>query len=667
MRSRQMLGCFLGIAMLAWPARLYADEPAPSNARDLELRLVQNSFSGSTGSIRLIDAASGPKGTFRVALNTEFFVARDVFVPDDRAQHFAGNLSLSVAAARFLEVFVSAEVTSAWDDATDPRLVQRVADARLGLKGYHWVTRWVAVGADATVLFPGGVGDMRETFRATSFGFRANASLDFRARSDRHAPVIVRFNAQYWFDNTAKLTNSIQSEGPLIPFQRFAYGINEVDTVRIGTGLELPLRAGKVGVHPLVDWRWDLPVNRQGFRCSAVSAAGDRCLSDVGVKAFPMTLTLGVRLLTPPTGLAVTVGADVGLTGTDDFVQQLAPTAPYNVIVGLSYAIDARRTTGHTAKPTSTPSTLDPRGRVYGVIVDEHDGRPVEDALVTVTGEAASAQVTDEGGRFVTYALPVGEIELEVSHPDYEPGLCLATLDASEAGVTPEVKTEVQCVLTPTTLQGTLRLHVVGKKGRSIPALPVVVQGASEARILLDDSGKASAEVDSGTYVVFVDDPAYLVALTEVEVAPRAVTEVVLQALRKPNRPRVVVRKREIVLRSQISFATGSNEILPNSEPLLLEIADTLLRDPSLELVEIQGHTDNRGNFERNMQLSENRANAVRAWLVEHGVEGARLQAKGYGPTRPVVPNITAHNRARNRRVQFKIVRRAGATVAATR
>ncbi|MEM7138735.1 MAG: OmpA family protein [Myxococcota bacterium] len=659
-----MFGCFWGIAMLAWSMPLLADAPAPEEGRDFELRLAQNSFGGPTGSIRLIDAASGPKGTFRVALHTEFFVARDVFVPDDRAQHFAGNLSLSVAAARFLEVFVSAEVTSAWDDATDPRLVQRVADARLGLKGYHWIKPWIAVGADASVLFPGGVGDMRETFRATSFGLRANTSLDFRARSARRAPVIVRLNAQYWFDNTAKLASSIQSEGPLIPFQRFAYGINEVDTVRIGAGLELPLRAGKVGVHPLVDWRWDIPVNRQGFRCSAASAAGDRCLSDVGAKAFPMTLTVGVRLLTPPTGLAVTVGADVGLTGTDDFVQQLAPTAPYNVIVGLSYAIDARRTKGQGTQPP--PAMPSPQGRVHGLIVDEYDARPVEGALVTVGGEAASAQVTDESGLFVTYALPVGEVELEVSHPDYEPALCVATLEPAEVDGA-EAKTEARCALTPTTLKGTVRVHVVGKKGRSIPEIPLVVRGATEVRLTSDDSGKASSDVDSGAYVVLVDDPAYLVALTEVEVAPRAVTEVVLQVLRKPSRPRVVVRKREIVLRSQISFATGSNEILPNSEPLLLEIADTLLRDPSLELVEIQGHTDNRGGFERNMQLSENRANAVRAWLVEHGVEGDRLQAKGYGPTRPVVPNITAHNRARNRRVQFKIVRRAGATVAATR
>jgi outer membrane protein OmpA-like peptidoglycan-associated protein len=138
-----------------------------------------------------------------------------------------------------------------------------------------------------------------------------------------------------------------------------------------------------------------------------------------------------------------------------------------------------------------------------------------------------------------------------------------------------------------------------------------------------------------------------------------------LRVLARPSRPRVVVKKKEITLRRQISFATGSDEILPNSEPILLEVADALLRNPDIELVEIQGHTDNSGDRELNMRLSQRRAEAVQQWLIRHGVEQTRLMAKGYGPTRPIAPNITQQNRARNRRVQFRIVRRAALTAAA--
>jgi outer membrane protein OmpA-like peptidoglycan-associated protein len=164
--------------------------------------------------------------------------------------------------------------------------------------------------------------------------------------------------------------------------------------------------------------------------------------------------------------------------------------------------------------------------------------------------------------------------------------------------------------------------------------------------------------LEPGAYTAHVDDPAYLIAVADLDIFPRQETTVQLRILPKPSRPAVVVKKKEIALRRQVSFATGSEEILPNSEPILLEVADALLRNPNLELIEIQGHTDNRGNQELNIRLSQKRAEAVQQWLIQHGVGPARLMAKGYGPTRPIVPNITQQNRARNRRVQFRIVRR---------
>jgi outer membrane protein OmpA-like peptidoglycan-associated protein len=88
----------------------------------------------------------------------------------------------------------------------------------------------------------------------------------------------------------------------------------------------------------------------------------------------------------------------------------------------------------------------------------------------------------------------------------------------------------------------------------------------------------------------------------------------------------------------------------------MTEIADTLLRNPRIRRVEIQGHTDNTGTPDHNKVLSDQRANSVRDWLTAHGVQPSRLTAIGYGQERPLVPNVTAAMRARNRRVQFKIV-----------
>jgi outer membrane protein OmpA-like peptidoglycan-associated protein len=79
------------------------------------------------------------------------------------------------------------------------------------------------------------------------------------------------------------------------------------------------------------------------------------------------------------------------------------------------------------------------------------------------------------------------------------------------------------------------------------------------------------------------------------------------------------------------------------------------VKNPRIKRVEVQGHTDNTGTPDHNKQLSNDRAAAVVSWLSSHGVAADRMTAVGYGQTKPLVPNVTAGNRAKNRRVQFII------------
>ncbi len=676
MRWSWILPCLVGVVALACaaPVRAQSDAEAQDGGREARVAEVQNSFSGPSGGIRIIDAASGPKGTFRLALNSEFFVIKDYFVPTDEAQHFAGNLSLSITATDYLEVFLSAEATSAWDDSNDPMLIQRVADFLLGLKGFYQARPWFAVGGDASVAFLGGVGDAKATFRATSFGFRGNLTFDFREHERHEAPMILRINAQYWFDNSAKLTEGIEDQryaalGGVVPrgeetrhlltaFERYAYGVNRTDFVRVSTGIEAPLKARKVGLHPMLEWRWDIPIDRQGFDCApSARAYDDGCLADEGLKAFPMELSLGLRILPPPKGLAFTVAADIGLTGTRDFVQELAPSAPYNIILGVAYAFDPGRAAAVVADPVEPVAASAPTGQLRGRIVDGGDDSPVSGALVAVVGLDVSPQLTDAEGQFVTYGLPEGEVVLQVSHPEFESAQCTAT-----------VPSDTECWLVPSSLDGRLQLLAVDRAGDPVPQVPITLRGPEEHRLISDDSGSAQVEsLEPGTYTAHVDDPGFLIAVAEVEILERQQATVQIRVVRKPSRSSVVLKEKQIALRRQISFATGSEEILPNSEPLLLELADVLIRNPELELVEIQGHTDNRGDHGVNMRLSQLRAESVQRWLIQHGVEPTRLTARGYGPNRPLAPNITQRNRARNRRVQFRIVRRAELTAAVSR
>ncbi|HSP13743.1 MAG TPA: OmpA family protein [Thermoanaerobaculia bacterium] len=99
-----------------------------------------------------------------------------------------------------------------------------------------------------------------------------------------------------------------------------------------------------------------------------------------------------------------------------------------------------------------------------------------------------------------------------------------------------------------------------------------------------------------------------------------------------------------------ILFDTGKSTIKAGSEPPLNEVAK-LLKKNSVWKMQVEGHTDNVGTKDANLKLSQARADAVRAWLVTNGIDGARLVAKGFGDTKPVADNASEEGRAKNRRV----------------
>ncbi|HRI66465.1 MAG TPA: OmpA family protein [Polyangium sp.] len=112
-----------------------------------------------------------------------------------------------------------------------------------------------------------------------------------------------------------------------------------------------------------------------------------------------------------------------------------------------------------------------------------------------------------------------------------------------------------------------------------------------------------------------------------------------------------------ITIVQEIYFQRGTAILQPESEPFLQAIAKVFVEHPEVELVEVQGHTDDTGNDELNRRLAQDRAEAVVKWLVKHGVANDRLTPKGYGASEPVASNDTEEGRAKNRRVRFIILR----------
>ncbi|MFT6845294.1 MAG: outer membrane protein OmpA-like peptidoglycan-associated protein [Flavobacteriales bacterium] len=107
---------------------------------------------------------------------------------------------------------------------------------------------------------------------------------------------------------------------------------------------------------------------------------------------------------------------------------------------------------------------------------------------------------------------------------------------------------------------------------------------------------------------------------------------------------------------NDIKYQTNSAEIEPSSKLVLQEFALYLKENNSLS-IHIFGHTDNVGSQKDNLQLSDIRANAVRTYLIELGLKGNRIKAKGFGATKPLNENNTELERANNRRTEFQIVK----------
>jgi outer membrane protein OmpA-like peptidoglycan-associated protein len=118
---------------------------------------------------------------------------------------------------------------------------------------------------------------------------------------------------------------------------------------------------------------------------------------------------------------------------------------------------------------------------------------------------------------------------------------------------------------------------------------------------------------------------------------------------------RVKVTEKKLELLEKVYFDTSRTSIKKTSLPLLDEVAQVLGANPGVKRVVVEGHSDNVGAGDKNQALSDGRAAAVREYLVKKGIAPDRIEAKGFGETRPIADNKTAAGREMNRRVEFVI------------
>ena len=200
-----------------------------------------------------------------------------------------------------------------------------------------------------------------------------------------------------------------------------------------------------------------------------------------------------------------------------------------------------------------------------------------------------------------------------------------------------------------------VRLSVLDAKGQPVIA-EVRLNGESVLPpVMLGESGSIEQELRFGTWRAMISAEDYGTTLTDFVV--REDQEGLLEIQIVLHQARVRLEEDELVILEKVHFDVDKDQVKPESLPLLQEVAAILLAHPELEKIEIQGHTDDQGDEKYNLDLSQRRVESVRNLLIVQGVDTSRLEARGYGESKPIAEGQSDEARAANRRVQFVIIK----------
>ncbi|MCP4806512.1 MAG: OmpA family protein [Proteobacteria bacterium] len=277
------------------------------------------------------------------------------------------------------------------------------------------------------------------------------------------------------------------------------------------------------------------------------------------------------------------------------------------------------------------------------VVIDEA-GNQVANAVVELkAGPSTGSFVLLDGelGR----SLEPGKYTLNVTADGFEPV-------SEKLAVPEEGPHEHRVRLEPVAIPGTVVVTAKDTDGLPVAArVRVLGTRRPAAPSRGNEDGVTELTLPSGSHSLVISANGYRSVEKAVTVEPRgnASVEVVLQS------GRVKVEGDRVVILDKVFFELDSDVIKRESFSLLDEVVETLMNHPEITLIEIQGHTDDQGADEYNLDLSMRRAQAVRTYLVQTGIEDERLMAQGYGESQHLVAGTSEEARAANRRVEFHI------------
>lgn len=329
---------------------------------------------------------------------------------------------------------------------------------------------------------------------------------------------------------------------------------------------------------------------------------------------------------------------NVEVDHTNTLLAMNGDTKLNNLFVGAKFTIQFEVPGKEEKQLAPPPST------VYYTIVDQKTNTPIERVSMTVQdNNSGKILMRDKqiGVKGTTQRLPIGSYVVQVKADGYYPNKQNYLIE--EVGS----REYITVALEPRPI---FRVHVTNSEtGNPVPATVQIFEagGTTPAYTLNTDSTSGSAQqmlTEGPLYKLHIDQMGY-----------ETVDQSIIFVGDSINIALNPIKKGEVFIVKNLHFATNKTRILSSSEEALNDLFMYLDRNPEVR-IKIIGHTDNVGKDEANQKLSEGRANAVRADLIERGIDPSRLEAEGRGESQPIDTNDNEAGRQNNRRVEIEIL-----------
>ncbi len=585
------------------------------------------------GNLFVPSARMGARGVVRVSLLGEYFNQTNFPVLSSQNIRSAVAFAASFQPFEWGEIFVSYGAAANSNNRTSPNLIQALGDLSLGIKVSKEWAKGFHAGADLRLLTFSGVGNQGVDRFAYGFKPTLLATYDFRAAT-KYLPVILTLGLGFTLDSTSGLVTNQR----LNASEEFALNVNKYNRFNFSLAAELPFPV----VTPVIEYTLAAPL---GVPNGELTGPDGKFINVSAAMAQQLGLGLkitAVKDLTVLTGFNFGLAQSVGLG--------VPATPPWNFFVGAAFAIDPFQR-GETKfvetlrekklEITKAPSQT----RVEGVVTDKDTGKALSGVVVGVSGVKPSA--TNELGQYESIPLTAKSVKLSIVRDGYKPVEQEIAVDGTKP-------TKLDIALEPDQKKAKFEVSTTANK-KPVKA-DIFFKGAVEAKAQTPE-GNAPAEIElpAGTYTITATAPGFLAQTRDVQVQAGGKLVVTFELVAAPKKVLVIFKGDKIEILQQVRFATGKSTILPESFNLLQQVVDAIVTN-NVRRVRVEGHTDNRGEKVANQTLSEDRARAVKEYLVAQGIDTVRLESLGYGDTKPIAPNLTARGRELNRRVEFIVL-----------